>query len=473
MNSRAGEEGVEMEPKMSEIGLNEACKSCTVDIERSEVASQVPDKSAATTERWSVFVGSSTLHGLNYMFSSRSLVRRILWALFLVTAMAWFSFESFKLLRKYFSYPVTTKVALEYEGTLEFPAVTICNFNMFNKSVVTAKGYNELLRQFERKLFGLNNENDTMDFNKYNDFNLTEFHFIAGHQISSTLSICVWSGQSCDYRNFTPVLTDMGLCHTFNSGKDGEQILKVKQAGSAFGLQLTLNVHQKEYFGVMSHSAGVKILIHRQGTLPLVSQLGFAVGPGTTTFAAVRKQRVLNLPKPYESNCSNETVSAIPGYPKYTISSCMFICNGKYVIDKCGCREYDMPENFKVLKDFQCDCPVPCDTTSFKPVLSYAAFPSQNYISSLTKTFLLDATNITSDIIKQTEDDFRQNLLELDVYFEELSYTVIQETPAYDSESMLGEIGGQVGLCVGASLLTVLEFCDVIFDLIKIRLGFR
>lgn len=37
----------------------------------------------------------------------------------------------------------------------------------------------------------------------------------------------------------------------------------------------------------------------------------------------------------------------------------------------------------------------------------------------------------------------------------------------------LGEIGGQVGLCVGASLLTVLEFIDVIFSMIKIRLGFR
>lgn len=36
-----------------------------------------------------------------------------------------------------------------------------------------------------------------------------------------------------------------------------------------------------------------------------------------------------------------------------------------------------------------------------------------------------------------------------------------------------GEIGGQVGLCVGASLLTVLEFFDVIFSIIRIRLGFR
>ena len=31
------------------------------------------------------------------------------------------------------------------------------------------------------------------------------------------------------------------------------------------------------------------------------------------------------------------------------------------------------------------------------------------------------------------------NLLELNVYFQELSYQVIQETPAYESESLLGK----------------------------------
>lgn len=68
----------------------------------------------------------------------------------------------------------------------------------------------------------------------------------------------------------------------------------MKQAGSAFGLQLTLNVHRLEYYGVTSTQTGFKILIHDQETPPMVSQLGFAVGPGTSTFAAIRKQRVRN-----------------------------------------------------------------------------------------------------------------------------------------------------------------------------------
>lgn len=94
----------------------------------------------------------------------------------------------------------------------------------------------------------------------------------------------------------------------------------------------------------------------------------------------------------------------------------------------------------------------------------------------------------------------RDNFLELDVYFEEMQVTLITQRQAYDQESLFGEcdlrcmqtdshwlpspisflffftsyfhlrlsffpsgdIGGQVGLFLGASILTVLEFCDLL-----------
>lgn len=232
INSPVGEEGAKMESEITQIELdrtdeeketNKAIKSNKVEPESRETASRDPTTSVAITKTWRVFVGSSTLHGLQYVFTSRTLVRRILWALFLVAAIVWFSFQSSKLLRKYFSHPVTTKVSLVYEGSPEFPAVSICNFNRFKRSVIMAKGYDQLLNQYERKVFGLNTENYTVDFGEHHNFNFTEFDWLAGHQINDTLQGCVWSGTFCDYRNFTPVLTSMGLCHTFNSGRSASR----------------------------------------------------------------------------------------------------------------------------------------------------------------------------------------------------------------------------------------------------------
>ena len=85
----------------------------------------------------------------------------------------------------------------------------------------------------------------------------------------------------------------------------------MKQAGSPFGLSLTLNVDQNEYYGAVTSVAGLKILIHHQGTPPMVSQLGFAVGPGTSTFAAIRKQRVRNYDSLYGSRYPEQRANPV------------------------------------------------------------------------------------------------------------------------------------------------------------------
>jgi len=132
--------------------------------------------------------------------------------------MAWFSFQSSKLVTKYYSYPVTTKVTQVYEDAPEFPAVTICNFNMFRSSAVQASGYADLFTYVLRQSRGIDVSNDTVDWSKYESSNMTEFTLLTGHRIEETLSSCVWNGEPFTAKNFTAVLTSMGLCYTFNSG---------------------------------------------------------------------------------------------------------------------------------------------------------------------------------------------------------------------------------------------------------------
>lgn len=76
-------------------------------------------------------------------------------------------------------------------------------------------------------------------------------------------------------------------------------MLRVNNPGAQFGLSLMLDIEQSEYFGLMTLLAGLKVLIHHHQTPPLVAQLGFSVGPGTSTFAAVRKEEVCETPSAF------------------------------------------------------------------------------------------------------------------------------------------------------------------------------
>ena len=75
---------------------------------------------------------------------------------------------------------------------------------------------------------------------------------------------------------------------------EGREILRVRNAGSKFGLNLVLDVQQNEYTSLLADQAGFMVLIHDQETPPMVAELGFSIGPGTTTFAALTKQKVIS-----------------------------------------------------------------------------------------------------------------------------------------------------------------------------------
>ena len=57
---------------------------------------------------------------------------------------------------------------------------------------------------------------------------------------------------------------------------------------------------------------------------------------------------------------------------------------------------------------------------------------------------------------------YRKNFLNLDIYYKQLSVEEVVQQPAFAFLSLLGEIGGFLGLLLGASVLTVCEIFDFI-----------
>ena len=64
-------------------------------------------------------------------------------------------------------------------------------------------------------------------------------------------------------------------------------------------------------------------------------------------------------------------------------------------------------------------------------------------------------------------------IFRVEVYFETLSYEMVREQPQYGWEHLLSNIGGALGLWLGLSIITVFEFCELIFDLHRIIISSR
>ena len=107
-----------------------------------ETPSTLNDTSGATrkteVEKLVKDFGSyTTLHGLHFLFESSSVVRRILWIMLMGACMVILAFHevrhSYIKLRRYDSLIMKD---IERSNSLLFPAVTICNQNMFLKSKI-------------------------------------------------------------------------------------------------------------------------------------------------------------------------------------------------------------------------------------------------------------------------------------------------------------------------------------------------
>ena len=102
-------------------------KDAISDSDNSEEEDEIP----TTKELWQEFLHSLTLHGFRFIFEEGPKIRRIIWLIILIFALFMLLLQSKKSIQKYFDRPVTTTVQVEFLDEITFPAVSICNFNLF------------------------------------------------------------------------------------------------------------------------------------------------------------------------------------------------------------------------------------------------------------------------------------------------------------------------------------------------------
>ncbi|XP_029559274.1 acid-sensing ion channel 4-A isoform X2 [Salmo salar] len=424
------------------------------------------------------FANSSSLHGINHIFVSGRLgIRQTLWALALLASLALFLYQAAKCAISYLEHPHVTALNEEASPEMVFPAVTICNINRFRFSALTDADIYHLAN-----LTGLPPKN--RDGHKPTDLDypapdMQDIFNRTGHQLDEMLKSCNFSGQNCSAEDFSVVYTRYGKCYTFNGNKSTSR--KTKQGGMGNGLEIMLDIQQDEYLPIWKETnetsleAGIRVQIHSQDEPPYIHQLGFGVSPGFQTFVSCQEQRLTYLPQPW-GNCRSTSDQMIPGYDTYSVSACRLRCETREVLRECNCRMVHMPgtadictpSNIKCVDKAlallqkstgdTCPCETPCNLTRYGKELSMVKIPSKGSARYLSRKY------------DKSEEYIRDNFLVLDIFFEALNYETIEQKKAYDVAGLLGDIGGQMGLFIGASILSILEILDYVYEVIKHRL---
>uniref|UniRef100_A0A8D1VV70 Acid sensing ion channel subunit 3 n=1 Tax=Sus scrofa TaxID=9823 RepID=A0A8D1VV70_PIG len=451
-----------------------------------------------------VFASNCSMHGLGHIFGPGGLTpRRGLWAAAVLLSLATFLYQVAGRVRYYGEFHHETALEERESHRLTFPAVTLCNINALRRSRLTPNDLHWAgpgllgLEPAEHAAYlrALGRPPAPPGFMPSPSYDVARLYARAGHALEDMLLDCRYRGWPCGPENFTTIFTKMGQCYTFNSGANGAELLTTPKGGMGSGLEVMLDVQQDEYLPVWRDveetpfEVGIRVQIHSQEEPPLIDQLGFGVAPGYQTFVSCQKQQLSFLPPPW-GDCSSvpldpdfepepsdplgpSSPSPVPS-PPYTLMGCRLACQTRFVTRKCGCRMMHMPggapvcspQQYKdcahpaldaMLRQDVCTCPNPCATTRYAKELSMVRIPSRASARYLARKH------------NRSEAYIEENVLVLDIFFEALNYETVEQKKAYEVSELLGDIGGQMGLFIGASLLTILEILDFLCEVFRDR----
>lgn len=100
-----------------------------------------------------------------------------------------------------------------------------------------------------------------------------------------------------------------------------------------------------------------------------------------------------------------------------------------------------------------CWCIDACKDTYYEYSLSRAQYASINAAKKI-----LEVNRNVSEY--STISDLRENFIRLHVYFETLAIENVEKVPAYTTMNLLGDVGGNLGLFIGANVATLAELID-------------
>ncbi|XP_058066217.1 sodium channel protein Nach-like [Anopheles bellator] len=460
-----------------------------------------------------IFCESSSLHGLRYIAGSgrEGFLLRFVWSVFSLVGLGFTVTLGYSAWEQFRTNPTLTTIETTTfpVSMIPFPSVTLCNINKIH----SAKA-----KELSQQLIDLGmSENDTVDLlgalPRLHDYRpvsdrvleLEQFLLSKGYDAErlafevappcETMMVdCFWLMQPVPCAKvFRRTKIFAGYCCSYNADqflepintragdRDSSESLYVTGIGKGEGLSVLVDIGESYYTGPHRFTHGVKVFVHQSFDIPDASDYTAIVQRGVETDVSVLPVIISASPAmramPVERRgCAFDGEKTITTALRYTHSNCMNECEQRHWQRVCQCVPlFKQIVELQVLRVPVCGFrDLPCllqekEHTLFTSESENVTTPSlsvwKNVKCHCFPSCTIEKNEVLSisNSIAYTEGDMFAPGINfsayglLHVHFRSTNCLKYRREPFLTWQSLVATFGGIFGLCMGGSILSVLE----------------
>ncbi|CAG9865181.1 unnamed protein product [Phyllotreta striolata] len=478
------------------------------------------------------FTGNTGIHGFKYMGEQeRTSCEKFSWVILFCVSLYICINLIIQTYLKWDMSPVLVSFAKSPTPVWQvpFPAVTICSETKTRQTVYNFTG------AYDRLTHGENLTDDEMkrfsdsslicdnhlynDGKKYTDSDTIDYLMSVAPQFSDIFASCKWTllNESCE-NFFVPLLTEEGLCFTFNmlnrdevfrdrvylndkymshgshskgwSLEDGYPKDAAKDtfprramgAGSYAGFFLVLKANILDFDYICKGPVqGFKVLLHNPSELPRMSRQYFRVPLNQEVVVSVKPDMMttssgLRGYNPHRRQCYFPTERYLSFFQSYTQQNCQIECLANITLERCGCVAYHMPhenetkicnsgsqvcmfeaQNELLAMDVDAGLQTAASTEVPLGCDCLPACTSLTYNAEYSQATYEYEKMFEAYRVNITAEWPNTHLSRVTLFFKEQQFITSERNELYGQTDFLANCGGILGLFTGFSFLSIIE----------------
>ncbi|XP_037886717.1 sodium channel protein Nach [Glossina fuscipes] len=412
---------------------------------------------------------------------------RSVWTFVLISLLLMSIYLSLQLWLQFYSYPIVNTISNDLLITnIPFPGVTACspkvvNSERANRFAPTLKlPINTSLQEVAEGFGFLNLFTDqtwlppnhtsykvTDDVLRLNNITILEAATQVGASCNDFVKHCFWGSdeflchQNHEYLSFIPTTSYLGPCCSFNYNP--RNLSYIPFAANTFGIDSGLS-----FIGVegseRSLSTGLIIHVHHPMDFATEAAASVTITSNSESFIQIlptvqsASTEVLKLAH-NKRDCLTSNDLDLSNYRK---AACSLSCERDFIIEKCHCQPYHLfneetnyrecklndslcyMENYEAFKTVQCkDCLPNCHDVTYATSAYNIRFQSPDY--SINSMY----TNKKIDF----KDAFTVH-----IYFARQTVPAVYKVIITSWFGLISDLGGVFNLCLGLSMISLIEF---------------